>query len=114
MIKKILFLLLFVGLILGSFSCKNSTENGQNDDPIVGVYVGNIAMNFIEKNSKGCRLKIYILSIAVIGKASTESLSVIVQKRPISGWNIHITSISLELRIRRQSTRDFSMWPDGR
>lgn len=53
MIKKILFLLLFVGLILGSFSCKNSTENGQNDDPIVGVYVGNIAMNFIEKNSKG-------------------------------------------------------------
>jgi thiol-disulfide isomerase/thioredoxin len=73
MFKKILLLSLFTGLILGTVSCKNSTENGQNDDPIVGVYVGNIALNFIEKNSKGndfsldsCKGKVILLNFSAM------------------------------------------------
>lgn len=52
--KKIIFFLTVMFMILSVISsCKKSSGVDQPGDPVVGVYIGNIATNFMETDSQG-------------------------------------------------------------
>ncbi len=52
--KKIILLISVMLMILSVLtSCKKNSEVDQQGDPVVGIYVGNIATNFTETDSQG-------------------------------------------------------------
>lgn len=57
MLKRIFILILVVLFILVMFSCKTGSDVDNQDDqdtePVIGVYLNNITVNFIENNQNG-------------------------------------------------------------